>query len=147
MRGTRGDGLNVIPLVIGALSAIAVFVSSFLPWFSFQGPDGSGNGTDVPVEFLWNTSIGGSGASLLVALGPLALIILVGAIFGKARALAVVGGFAVIVIAALFAFQTSDLMDDLKIDESTFDALGVGPFVAFFGGAVAMVAGLIPRTD
>ena len=147
MRGTRGDGLNVIPLVIGAVAAIAVFVSPFLAWFSFQGPDGSLNGTSVPVEFLWNTSIGGSGPSLLVALGPLAGIILIGAIFGQARALAVVGGFAVIVIAALFAFQTSDLMDDLKIDESTFDALGIGPFVAFFGGAVAIVAGLIPRTD
>ncbi len=38
-------------------------------------------------------------------------------------------------------------MNDLGIDESTFDALGVGPFVAFFGGAVAIVVGLIPRTD
>jgi len=147
VRGTRGDSLNIVPLVLGALSAIAVFVSPFLAWFSFQGPDGSLNGTSVPVEFLWNTSIGGSGPSLLVALGPLAGIILIGAIVGKARALAVVGGFAVIVIAALFAFQTSDLMGDLGIDESTFDALGVGPFVAFFGGAVAIVAGLIPRTD
>jgi len=147
VRNNAGDGPNLIPLVIGALSAIAVFVSSFLAWFSFEGRDGGLTGTSVPVEFLWNTSIGGDTPSLLVVLGPLAGLIVLGAIFGQARLLAVVGGFAVIIISALFVFQTSELLGELNIDEGTFDALGIGPFVAFFGGAVAIVAGLIPRTD
>jgi hypothetical protein len=147
VRGTGGDTLNVIPLVIGAIGAIAVFVSSFLAWFSFEGPDGSLNGTSVPVEFLWNTSIGGDGPSLLVALGPMALLIILGAIFGQARVLAIVGGVLAIVVAVLFVIQTSDLLDDLRIDEGTFDALGIGPYIAFGGGAVGIFAGLVPRTD
>lgn len=147
VRGTGGDSLNVIPLVIGALSAIAVFVASFLAWFSFNGPDGSLNGTSVPVEFLWNTTVGGDGPSLLVALGPIALLILVGAVFGQARMLAVIGGVLAIIVSVLFVLQTDSLLGDLGIDEGTFDALGIGPYVAFFGGAVAIVAGLIPRTD
>ncbi len=147
VRGTSGDTLNVLPLVIGTVGAAAVFVSSFLAWFSFKGPDGSLNGTSVPVEFLWNTSIGGDGPSLLVALGPLALLIIVGAIFGQARVLAVIGGVLSIVVAVLFVIQTGDLMDDLQIDEGTFDAIGIGPYIAFAGGAVGIFAGLIPRTD
>jgi hypothetical protein len=147
VRGTGGDTLNVIPLVIGAVSAVAVFVSAFLAWFSFEGPDGSLNGTSVPVEFLWNTSIGGDGVSLLVALGPLAALILVGAIFGQARALAVIGGVLAVVVAILFVVQTNSLLDDLRIDEGTFDALGIGPYIAFAGGIAGIFAGLVPRTD
>jgi hypothetical protein len=135
VRGTRGDGFNVIPLVIGAIGAVAVFVSAFLAWFSFEGPDGSLNGTSVPVEFLWNTSIGGDGVSLLVALAPLALLIIVGAIFGQARFLAILGGVLAIVAAVLFTIQTGELMNDLHIDESTFDAIGIGPYIAFAGGS------------
>jgi len=147
VRGTSGDTLNVLPLVIGAVGAVAIFVSSFLAWFSFEGPDGGLTGTSVPVEFLGNNSVGGDGPSLLVALGPIALLVILGAVFGQARLAAVIGGVLAIVVAILFVVQTGSLLDELGIDESTFDALGIGPYIAFGGGVLGVFAGLVPRTD
>jgi hypothetical protein len=147
VRGTSGDTLNVVPLVVGAIGAVAVFVSAFLAWFSFQGPDGDLTGTSVPVEFLGDNSVGGDGVSLLVVLAPFALLILVGAIFGQARVLAVIGGVLAIIVAILFVVQTSNLIDELGIDEGTFDALGIAPYIVFGGGVLGIFAGLVPRTD
>lgn len=148
VRGTTGT-LDVLPLVVGAIAAVVVFVTSFLEWLSFEEglSEVSEKGTDVPVQFLWDTIPGSTDPSLLVVLLPAAALILLGAIIGQVRLLAVVGGVVAIVVAVVFVIQTGRLLDDLGVDLGAFDAIGIAPYVCFVAGAVGVVAGLLRRSD
>jgi len=150
-RPVRGDTgtLAILPLVLGAIAAVVVFVTSFLDWLSFEAGlhEVSEQGTDVPVQFLWDTIPGSDDPSLLVVLLPAAALIVLGAIIGQVRLLAVVGGAVAVIVAVVFVIQTGRLLDDLGVDLGTFDALGIAPYVCFVAGAVGIVAGLLPRSD
>jgi hypothetical protein len=135
--------------VLAAVGALAVFITIFLSWLSFAvGSDSvSEKGTDVPVQFLWDTIPADDDPSLLVVLAPIAALMLIAALAPRLRVLALVGGALAIVGAVLFVVQTGDLLDELRIDLGAFDAIGVGPYLAVAGGVAGVVAGVVPRSD
>lgn len=147
--GSGGGGLAIspVPLILCVIGAVLVVVSIFLSWadvsvgqFSFTA-----NGREIPLEFLWDKNTTSEDPSLIIALIPAAVLILVGMLH-KVRWLALIGGILAIVVAALYAYQVNSGIDQLPPEiKSIFDFIGIAPWFAFVGGIFGVVGGLVPR--
>ena len=60
-------------MVLGALGSLGVIVSIFLSWRT-----GAGHPSGIPIAFLWDHTTAAQNPSLLIALIPLAIILVVG---------------------------------------------------------------------
>ena len=117
---------------MGALAAIGVIVSMFLPW--------RGGGiypSDIPVEFLWNRDAVGN-PSLLVLLIPLAVVLVIGAFVPMGAGLRLFGAIGTLMVVGVFAYQLHRVSGHLG------DALDTGYYVAAIGGVLAFMSGLLP---
>jgi hypothetical protein len=129
------------------IGAVLVGVSIFLAWadISIGGQSFTANGREVPLDFLWDKNSTSEDPSLLVALLPAAVLILVG-VLNKVRVLAVLGGLLAIVVAGLYTYQVNDGLDQLPPQiKSIFDFIGIAPWFALIGGILGVVGGLVPR--
>jgi hypothetical protein len=150
-----GGGGNLLgsPLAIAlcVIGAVLVVASIFLNWadvsISANGATQTftANSREVPIQFLWDNTTSSEDPSLLIALLPAAVFILVGIVY-KVRWLAVLGGLVAIGVAGLFTYQVNDGIDRLPPQiQSIFDFIGIAPWFAFVGGIFGVVGGLLPR--
>ncbi len=122
-------------------------VSIFLDWASVTvgSQSFSTAAKGVPIEFLWDKNSGSTDPSLLIALIPAAVLILVG-ILHRVRLVAVLGGIVAIVVACLYTYQVSTGLDQLPPSvQSIFDFIGIAPWFALVGGIFGVIGGLIPK--
>src|SRR5690606_32427132 len=125
--GRTGVVSTLVTQVAAAAAAILVFATIFLPWLSVDGvTEASEQGTDVPVQFLWDTIPASDDPSLVVVLGPIAVLLLVAALVPSLRVLALLGGVLAIDTAVLFVIQTDDLLTQGRFDASFLEGVGIG---------------------
>lgn len=123
-------------LVVGVLGALGVVVSLFMEWNAFGvHPDA------IPVAFLGDDTTTSTSPSLLIALIPLAALLLVGAVAPMGAALRLVGGIGTLIVVGLFAFQLNEAVDDADLG----GALGTGWYVAVIGAFLALASGFVPE--
>jgi hypothetical protein len=119
-------------LVLGALGAVGVIVSLFLPWRT-----GSVHLRDIPVAFLWDRSAT-SDPSLLVVMIPLAILLAIGAFVPFGARLRLFAAVATLVVVVVFAYQLHRTVD--AFGGSLGDALDTGFYFAGLGGILALVS-------
>ena len=124
-------------MVLGALGSLGVILSIFLSWRT-----GAGHPSDIPIAFLWDHTTTAQNPSLLIALIPLAIILVVGTAMPGGAGARIFGGLGVLVVAGLFAYQLSRLTDDFG--GSVSDALDTGFYFAAIGGLIGFVSGFLP---
>jgi len=124
-------------MILGAIGALGVILSLFFSWRT-----GSGEPSDIPIAFLWDHTTTSQNPSLLIALIPLAIILVVGAVVPGGPGARIFGGLLTLVVVGLFAYQLNRLVDDLG--GSLSDALDTGFYLAAIGGLVAFVSGFLP---
>jgi hypothetical protein len=142
--GLLGSPIAIALCVVGA---VLVAVSIFLDWadLSVGSQSFSTAAKGVPIEFLWDKNTSSTDPSLLIALIPAAVAILVG-IIHKVRLLAVLGGLVSIVVAGLYVYQVNSGLDQLPESiRSIFDFIGIAPWFALVGGILGLIGGLIPK--
>ena len=125
-------------MLLGALGALGVIVSLFLSWH-----DGGVAPNDIPVQFLWDTTPGSSDPSLLILLVPFAIVLAIGAFVPMGAGARLFGGIAVLVVVAVFAYQTDQSLDGFPGVDFT-DVLDTGFYVAAISGIIALVSGMLP---
>lgn len=118
-------------MILGALGAIGVIVSCFIEWTE---PDAKP--VDIPVAFLGDNGTTSTDPSLLIALLPIAVVLVIGAFVPMGSALRILGGIAMIVVVGLFIFQLDD-----AVDGGLGDVLGTGVYVGGIGGILALISG------
>jgi MFS superfamily sulfate permease-like transporter len=124
-------------MALGALGTLGVILSIFLPWRT-----GSGHPSDIPFAFLWDHTTTAQNPSLLIALIPLAIILVVGTVLPGGAGARIFGGLCVLVVAGLFAYQVSRVTD--AFGGSVSDALDTGFYFAAIGGLIGLVSGFLP---
>lgn len=131
---TSAPAFRILLVVLGAGAMIA---APFLPWVGERGQ--SVAGTEIGVNVFWSASPDfdpGFFASAGLVVLVIGLIALVGVAPG-ARAFAMLGGMLGVVAAVLVA--VSAIRGGLD-----FGNFRVGLFLAFAGGLVALIGGLLP---
>lgn len=126
-------------MVLGALGGAGIVVSMFLSWRT-----GDVMPSDIPFAFLFDHTTTSDSPSLLIALIPIAVIVVVGAFLPRAAGARVLGGLLMLVVAGLFAYQLHEVLDDAFPGSSLTDALDTGFYVAAISGLVALVSGFMP---
>jgi hypothetical protein len=119
-------------LILGALGAVGVIVSLFLPWRT-----GSVHLSDIPVAFLWDRGAT-SGLSLLILMVPLAIILTIGAFVPFGAGLRLFAAIGTLIVVVLFAYQLHRAVD--AFGGSLGDALDTGFYFAGVGGILALVS-------
>jgi hypothetical protein len=131
--------IGVAPgMILGAIGAVGVVVSMFLPW-----RDSGVYPSEIPVEFLWNRSAT-SDPSLLVLLIPVAIVLAIGALVPMGAGIRLFGAVCMLVIAGVFAYQLHRVVH--AFGGNFGDALDTGFYVAALGGILAFVSGLVPAS-
>ena len=125
-------------LVLGALGALCVLVSLFVPWRS-----SSVHPSDIPLAFLWDKTTKAQDPSLLLVLIPITIILIVGAVSPLGRGLRGFGGFATLVVAGLFAFQLSELVGLAHNGTNVGDVLSTGFYLAGVGGLFSLASSFV----
>jgi hypothetical protein len=125
-------------LILGALGALCVLVSLFLPW-----RDPSVYPSDVPLAFLWDKTTKAHDPSLLLVLIPIAIILMVGAVSPLGRGLRGFGGFATLVVTGLFAYQLSELVGLAHNGTNVGDLLSTGFYLAAVGGLFSLASSFV----
>lgn len=128
--GPPGPGM-----VLGLVGALGILVSLFTAWW-----DPGVHADDVPLRFLFDSGTSSHHPSLLLALIPLLVLAVIGALMPGGGVLRVVAGIGTLLVVGLFAFQVRDVVGS----GDTFDALDLGVYVAAVGGLLALVSGLVP---
>jgi zinc-ribbon domain len=126
--------------IFGVVGGIVLLVSIFLRWLDFSRfPGGlTLSASDTSLDFLVDYNVGMfQDPSLLALLIPAVVLSFAGVAFHRVRWLTVAGGAIGIVVAVLFAFQMNQ--------SGISDSRGIGPIVAFIGGALAVAGVLHPR--
>ena len=146
---SSGSGLLGSPLAIAlcVAGAVLVVVSIFLNWadITIGRQSFSTDSSGIPLEFLWHKNTTSEDPSLIVALIPAAMLIVLGTL-RKVRWLALLGGIIAILVAGLYAYQVNSGLDKLPTQvQSIFDFIGIAPWFAFVGGIFGVVGGLVPR--
>jgi hypothetical protein len=119
-------------LILGAVGAVGVIVSLFLPWRT-----GGVHLSDIPVAFLWDR-FATSDPSLLVLMIPLAIILAIGAFVPFGARLRLFAAIGTLVIVVVFAYQLHRAVDAFGGDLG--DALDTGFYFAGIGGILAVVS-------
>jgi hypothetical protein len=124
-------------MVLGGLGAIGVIVSMFLPWRTgFVHP------SDVPIAFLWDHNTTAHDPSILIALIPLAVLLVLGAVMPTGAALRAIGGVGTLVVAALFAYQLHRVLNALP-GGKLGDVLDSGFYFAVIGGVIGLMSAFV----
>ena len=126
-------------MLLGALGALGVIVSLFLPW-----RDGGVHPNEIPLEFLWDKSAGSADPSILILLVPFAIILAIGAFVPMGAGLRLFGSIAVLVVAIVFAFQLDSALGDVGGDLG--DALDTGFYLAVISSIIAFASALVPSS-
>ena len=124
-------------MVLGALGSAGVIISMFLAWRT-----GDAHPSDIPVAFLWDHTTTAQNPSLLIALIPLAIILVVGTVMPRGSGARIFGGLVALLVAGLFVYQLSRVTDD--IGGSVSDALDTGFYFAAIGGLIGLLSGFLP---
>ncbi len=155
----RIGGVGPALVVLGAAGILG---SGFLHWLDVTVSRGSfevtrtATGTDVPLQFLWDTGTRSHDPTVLVVLIPAAALALLGIAWRRARLAALVGGIAAMVVGGLYAYQINATIDDIRsrlrglVNPGLRDVLGAAPLVCFAGGALVVLGSLTilaRRTD
>lgn len=125
-------------MIIGALGALGVAVSLFLPW-----RDGGIHPSGVPVAFLWDRATGSSDPSLLIFLIPLAVVLVIGVVVPIGEAVRLFGAVGVLIVTGVFAYQLDRALAAFP-GAGLGDVLDTGFYVAAIGGILAFVSALLP---
>jgi hypothetical protein len=125
-------------MLLGALGALGVVVSLFLPW-----RDGGVTPSEIPLQFLWDKTPGSQDPSLLVILVPLAIILVIGAFVPMGAGVRLFGSIAVAIVAVLFAYQLDRALSAVS-NVGVGDVLDTGFYVAVIGAIIAFVSALLP---
>ena len=139
--------------IVALAGGILLAVSSWLAWLnSFELPGAVGrsepfSGYDTPARFLVDNDADLGGPSIGVLVLVVGTVALVGAIVRGAEPLALLAGVLGAVVGGLYVFQLSKrvdvINDELGLDASLTDLLGVGAYVAFLGGIAAIVGAVL----
>jgi len=124
--------------VLGIAGTAGVVVSMFLSWRS-----GSVEPSDIPFAFLFDSTTTSTSPSILLALIPLAAILLIGALLPRAAGARVLGALGVLAVVVLFAVQIHYVTDRFP-GSSMWDVLDTGWYVAAIAGLVGLVSGFMP---
>jgi hypothetical protein len=124
-------------MFLGALGAIGVAVSLFLPW-----RDGGVHPSDIPLEFLWDKGTTSADPSILILLVPFAIILAFGAFVPLGAGLRLFGAIGVLAVAIVFAIQLDRALGDLGGDLG--DSLDTGFYLAAIGAILAFASALVP---
>ncbi|MSO78241.1 MAG: hypothetical protein EXQ79_01375 [Acidimicrobiia bacterium] len=130
--------------MLGGLGALVLLVSGFVSWQDAGSL--SVKGTDVPVEFLVIHKSGEGSPSVFLVLA-IAAGLIGGGLLIKRRFSVFVGGALGALAAVLFTVQLQQFIDDVGEGTELFNALGIGVFLALIGGALGIVASLLPDPD
>jgi hypothetical protein len=125
-------------MLVAVLGAVGIVVSLFLPW-----RQGDILPSDIPIQFLWDTTPGSEEPSLLLLLLPILLVLVLGAVVPGGGPARIGGAFAVLVIAGVFAYQV-DRAIDVFPGASLGDALDVGFYFAVVSALLVLGSGLLP---
>jgi hypothetical protein len=150
--GTNAPAISIGPKqLLGGLGAVVLVASAFLNWADVTGPGGTAKlkGTGVGVEFLVDKGTDSDSPSILLLLAVAAVLIALGLFVASAhRFSTIAGGVLGLVVPVLYCVQVQRGLDDelSRLDISLTDFISVGVYVALAGGALALVAGLLPST-
>ena len=125
-------------MLLGALGAAGVVISLFMPW-----RDGGVHPSDIPLAFLWDKTPGSQDPSLLVVLLPLAIILVIGAFVPMGAGVRLFGSIAVLVVAAVFAYQLDQSLDVVP-GADLGSVLDTGFYLAIVGAIIAFAGGFLP---
>ncbi len=125
--------------ILGALGAAGVVVSCFLSWH-----DPGIHPDNIPFAFLWDRTTTATDPSLLIALIPIAAVLVLGAFVPFGVMLRFIGGLAMLVVAGVFAYQLNRVTGSAHGGPDLGDALGTGFYVGAIGGVLAFIGGLLP---
>jgi hypothetical protein len=125
--------------ILGALGAAGVVVSCFLSW---RDPGVHADG--IPIAFLWHRMTTATDPSLLIALVPIAVVLVLGAFVPFGSMLRFVGGLAMLVVAGVFAYQLNRVTGSGRGSQDLGDVLGSGFYAGAIGGIFAFLGGLVP---
>ena len=114
-------------LVLGAIGAFCTLLSLFIPWHV-----GNAYPSDIPLAFLWDKTTKAHDPSLLLILIPVLIIVIVGALSPLGRGLRGFGGFVMLVVTGLFAYQLNALL--AHSGTNLGDVLSTGFYLAAVGG-------------
>jgi len=143
--GSSGGGSSSIAAILGIVGGAVGILSTFLAWFTVKGGGASkshslwallSGGDDVPLES--NDAI----FLLIAAVAAVALGVL--AMKGKAQLasiLLIVAGLAMVVVGVRDWMSVADLAKDLP--SSVKIEGGIGLYLAYAGGAVAAIGGVL----
>jgi hypothetical protein len=156
----RGGRVRALPAgfafgvghLLALIGAVAVIVSIFLKWedLSSAGRLQTARAKDVPVQFLFDYTTGAKDPSLVLILAASAAMILVGVLLATqlpgGRVLAWFGAALAIAIAAMYGFQVHQALRALHLGKQigVTDFIGIGPYVTFGGGILALVGVMLP---
>jgi hypothetical protein len=110
------------------------------------------NAFNTPAEYIWDDAKFREalilpelevGLPLAVVIGVCGAIALLAALVQRARQLAIVGGLGALAAAGLFLYQARSVADGS--DFGFTDVAGPGPFLAVFGGVLAIAGGIVAR--
>ncbi len=137
--------------LLALASAVVVVVSLFMEWGTDKLFGDSLTARKVPLQLLWDTtpaSLDDFPVMWPALLG--AVLMVVGVLVAKAKAMALVGSVLALVIALLYVNGVRAVLDDslYSIDASLTDAVGIGAWVcvlAAVGGIVGAIGQLRSR--
>ena len=134
--GTSWAPPSLAGVVLAAAGALGIVLSIFMEWRK-----GGGHPSDIPASFLWDRFAGGN-PSMLIWLVPIAVVVVAGVFVPGAGALRALGGVAMLVVCALFAWQLHRLGNRVGADLG--DLLDTGFYCGAIGGLLALLSAAFP---
>jgi hypothetical protein len=125
-------------MILGIVGALGVVVSLFMSW-----QDGGVHPSNIPVQFLWDSTPGSSDPSLLILLIPFTLVLAIGAFVPMGAAARALGAIAVLVVCGVFVYQLDQALGATP-GANVGDVLDVGFYIAAVSALIALVSGLLP---
>jgi len=125
-------------MLVAVLGCVGIVVSLFLPW-----RQGDIIPSDIPIQFLWDSSPGTDEPSLLLLLVPILIVLVLGSVVPGGGAARIGGAFAILVVVGIFAYQV-DRAIEVFPGASLGDALDVGFYLAGVGALLVLGSGLLP---
>jgi hypothetical protein len=135
-----GQKLN--PLVL--VGAIGVFVSLFTEWGTERFFGESFAGSDIPIEFLNDTTPASFDSTpITYLLVPAIAAMLAGMFVAKARWLSIVGAIGATLIGAWYLKAVQAVVDEFDFTSGISDLVGVGTWICIVSGVVGIVGGAV----
>lgn len=126
------------------IGAIGVFASLFAEWGTEQFFGESFAGSDIPIEFLNDTtpaSFDSTPITFLIV--PAAAVMLAGLFIAKARWLSVVGAIGATLVGAWYLKAVQAVVDEFDFTAGISDLVGVGAWICIVSGVIGIVGGVL----